>query len=368
MSEIVKAVDVSHWQSWMPWHALDQNGWKYAYIKMDEKAVEHTSKARAGGFKRLGLYQWVDPTLSVDYNVDKVLRYLSEIRVESVVMDIEHWWASWSEWWAAVEGRAPWSSVRRLSGQHISDHAHAVVQELIPRINMPLFNYCGRWFINAYSPQLDDWIHDYPYINADYSGAPEGRTLTWEQIDQVARNIGPSPHMPPGKTEMMRQFASKITVKEENVSFDMNVFFGSLEDFDRILAFDPDAEPPEEPLYEAVNRGYFIPIFRLPSKRGGIAGGIRHGQEFEVFEEIEGWTRIGKNQWIPAQPYKDIQKVLYDGVVTAVSLNVRKGPGTNYSTDGWLEKGAQVKIYREVGLWGQIDEDRWVSLNWIDRK
>lgn len=54
------------------------------------------------------------------------------------------------------------------------------------------------------------------------------------------------------------------------------------------------------------------------------------------------------------------------GSVTANSLNVRKGPGTNYDTRGTaLKKGASLTIYGQVGDWHCIGSGQWVSGKFI---
>jgi uncharacterized protein YvpB len=51
-------------------------------------------------------------------------------------------------------------------------------------------------------------------------------------------------------------------------------------------------------------------------------------------------------------------------VKTTANLNVRTGPGTNFSIVQSLPKGTSIKIYTITGNWGQINasSERWVSL------
>lgn len=56
------------------------------------------------------------------------------------------------------------------------------------------------------------------------------------------------------------------------------------------------------------------------------------------------------------------------GIVTATTLNVRKGPGTNYADIGDLLKGKEVKINRQSGKWFNIffgSNGGWVSAEYI---
>jgi uncharacterized protein YraI len=53
-------------------------------------------------------------------------------------------------------------------------------------------------------------------------------------------------------------------------------------------------------------------------------------------------------------------------VKTTANLNVRSGPGTNFSIVSSLPKGTAVKIYAILGNWGQINasSESWVSLTY----
>lgn len=52
------------------------------------------------------------------------------------------------------------------------------------------------------------------------------------------------------------------------------------------------------------------------------------------------------------------------GMVTADELNVRQGPGTNYTAVGKLYFNTRVAIYARNGHWGQTSSG-WISLNFV---
>lgn len=52
------------------------------------------------------------------------------------------------------------------------------------------------------------------------------------------------------------------------------------------------------------------------------------------------------------------------GTVTATRLNIRKGPGTGYGSAGYLNAGDRVTLEAVDGSWGQIDRG-WISLNYL---
>lgn len=106
------------------------------------------------------------------------------------------------------------------------------------------------------------------------------------------------------------------------------------------------------------------------------------------------WGRIGTNRWI-CLSYVDFGSTsgsgssLWEGeedsssgssgstqtgtagTVTATSLNVRSGAGTNYTRVGTLAKGTKVTVYETKTVngvkWGRIGENRWVSLTYVSK-
>ncbi len=51
--------------------------------------------------------------------------------------------------------------------------------------------------------------------------------------------------------------------------------------------------------------------------------------------------------------------------VTAWMLNVRSGPGMKYDVVTQFEKGKQVQVLETSGVWGKIDEAKYVSLKYL---
>jgi N-acetylmuramoyl-L-alanine amidase len=83
-------------------------------------------------------------------------------------------------------------------------------------------------------------------------------------------------------------------------------------------------------------------------------------------EEID--TRGWKTDPGPAFPMKLVQRHLKSDrsddselwEVTASSLNVRTGPGSNYGTRSALTRGHKVEVIARSGDWVQINDDGWV--------
>lgn len=55
--------------------------------------------------------------------------------------------------------------------------------------------------------------------------------------------------------------------------------------------------------------------------------------------------------------------------ITASSLNVRRGPGTNYAVAQTVSKGQVFTIVQQQGVWGQLKSGAgWISLKYTARK
>lgn len=123
--------------------------------------------------------------------------------------------------------------------------------------------------------------------------------------------------------------------------------------------------------YERVN--FLAPGSRISVYEIRTAGGER-------------WGRIGEKRWVSLSyvtldsekdkdedPRNDSEG-LYDGYVGNSGLNVRSGPGTDYTKVGALPSGTRITVYQEKqsnGMtWGRIDPDdgKWVCLNYITKK
>jgi len=130
------------------------------------------------------------------------------------------------------------------------------------------------------------------------------------------------------------------------------------------------------------------------------AGSLSKGDKVTILEtKTVGsvkWGRIGTNRWI-CLSYVDFgsgstssgSSDLWEGneggssssssssetgaagTVTASSLIVRSGAGTNYTRVGTLLKGAKVTVYETKTVsgtkWGRIGDNRWVSLDYVSK-
>ena len=98
-----------------------------------------------------------------------------------------------------------------------------------------------------------------------------------------------------------------------------------------------------------------------------VTGSLRNGDKVTVYEEANGFSKIGDAQWVCSDYLVDepqVQtKTMYVRVNT--SLNVRSGAGTNHSVVGSLRNGQAVTVYEESNGWARIGNGQWVSAQYL---
>jgi hypothetical protein len=113
---------------------------------------------------------------------------------------------------------------------------------------------------------------------------------------------------------------------------------------------------------EAVVTEGRINVRGQPSLIGEVVTQLQKGDKVQVLERIKNekpkpgdpdtWAKIKLPENTPVWVFSPFVK---DGVVSASKLNLRAGPGENYSVVGRLEKGAAVKSIRTIEEWMEIE-------------
>ena len=105
---------------------------------------------------------------------------------------------------------------------------------------------------------------------------------------------------------------------------------------------------------------------------------IKKGEAVEVISKDSTWTKVkyaGKTGYIPTEYTSNVTgggsstTTTKKYVVTADSLNVRTGPGTNYNQIGSVKRGDIVEVYEISSGWAKIKQGTgtaYVSASYID--
>lgn len=99
-----------------------------------------------------------------------------------------------------------------------------------------------------------------------------------------------------------------------------------------------------------------------PRADGGAVASF--GSILRVYSEKDGWLKISANseRWVSGKFTREILKC----AVSADSLNVRSGPGTNFPAVARLAKGEEVFVSETDGGWSRLGPDaRWVSTRYL---
>lgn len=88
-----------------------------------------------------------------------------------------------------------------------------------------------------------------------------------------------------------------------------------------------------------------------------IVGSLSNNTLVTVYEEKDGFSRISSTTWVSSDYLSDSPSTSSTStvmVVTAkIGLNVRSGPGTNYSVVTAYPYGTRVTIYEIVNGWAR---------------
>lgn len=107
-----------------------------------------------------------------------------------------------------------------------------------------------------------------------------------------------------------------------------------------------------------------------PGTEFAKTGLLRSGAIVHIIESKNLWDRIDDTQWVYSS-YLDKSSAVSDtlvfpsGIVNADLLNVRKGPGTNFSIIKQVKRATAVTIYQSKGEWDSIGENEWVFSDYI---
>ncbi len=96
-----------------------------------------------------------------------------------------------------------------------------------------------------------------------------------------------------------------------------------------------------------------------PGTDYNTAGSLSAGSLVDIYESKNGWLKIAKpNNWVAERHVIRVEKKK----VKASSLYVRSGPGGGYSRLGALPKDTEVLVYENRNGWSRVDiNEKWVS-------
>ena len=113
-----------------------------------------------------------------------------------------------------------------------------------------------------------------------------------------------------------------------------------------------------------------------PGKEYSVKGYVYHNSEVTEISTSGEWSRVkvaatGKTGWIKTKYIDGTTQELGTGKKTVSctsNLNLRSGPGTNYSVKGTVKDGATVKVLNTEDNWVKITDYSTGKTGWILEK
>ncbi|MGA1844449.1 MAG: SH3 domain-containing protein [bacterium] len=106
--------------------------------------------------------------------------------------------------------------------------------------------------------------------------------------------------------------------------------------------------------------GQTVNIRSGPSTRHSIVRTARMGDELELLKSLNGWARVilpdGETGWVHERLISSTRQSPSSETVyvTADKVNVRKGPGTNYSIVTMAKKNNELKRTKSLNGWARV--------------
>lgn len=166
-----------------------------------KKVISHAQGAARTG-RRVHLYYWDDP---IEDAIGQAKHYLSivdtihalKIRVWSVSVDVEQWWADWAKW-LKYKNTAQENLIPVLSPQKISDHGQQVVEYMEAHTSIKVIVYTANWFITSYCKPMLEWLPTKYLWLAKYIGNKTVVTTTWDKLYALQPAVNQVPALPAG--------------------------------------------------------------------------------------------------------------------------------------------------------------------------
>ena len=136
----------------------------------------------------------------------------------------------------------------------------------------------------------------------------------------------------PNVNEKIWQYSSRGKIPGINGDVDLNILYS-----DSINSSTPTIK-------NIVKVNTTLNVRNKPN--GTIVDKLKNGDEVDISNYQNGWFEIGKDRWVSADYIHNTY-----GIVTANTLNIRSGAGTNYQDIGDLKKNENVRVLKESNGW-----------------
>lgn len=103
-----------------------------------------------------------------------------------------------------------------------------------------------------------------------------------------------------------------------------------------------------------------------PGVDNPVVGKLRQGDLADIFEEKNGWLRLGERRWASRNFIETIFHTRLGRVQERTGANVRSGPGTNFPVVDALPNLAFADVIGQQDKWYELGPKRWVHSSLLD--
>lgn len=335
-SAMTKGIDISEYNVVTDYQAVKNCGVQFAILKIIRKDLKidklfetHLNGCKNAGISILGVYNYSYATSVAKAKSDAatVIKYLKQYKMPTstvVYMDVE-------------------DKCQQGLGQLLIDMINAY-QEVIEQSGYKFGLYTGMSFYNSYiKPYKSSLKCNVEWIARYYNG-----------YNQMKFNDDPNEKYKPdvGTDIEGWQYTSSGIVNGVTGNVDLNILYN----------ISSNSSNSSQTINNLVKVDTTLNIRNKPN--GTIVGKLKNGDSVDILDHQNGWFKIGLDQWVSANYIHNTH-----GRVTASSLNLRSGVGTNCSVIGSLKKNENVRLLNKSNEWYMILADKkfgWVSGKYIE--
>lgn len=331
---IIKGIDVSGYNKITDYQAVKNDGVQFAILKIIRKDLnlDKLFETHMKGFNKVGLpiigvynYSYSTSVAKARSDASIVVKYLKQFNMPKstvVYMDVE-------------------DNCQKGLGLLLIDMINAY-QEVIEKAGYKFGLYTGLSFYTSYIKPYKSTLKCQIEWVARYYNSYNVMVFSQNPNESYKPNIG---------TPIEGwQYSSSGQVNGIQGNVDLNILYNT-----STISSNPTIK-------NTVKVNTTLNIRNKPN--GTKVGSLKNGDEVEIFDYQNGWFKIGTDKWVSADYIHNTY-----GTVTASTLNIRSGAGTNFADIGDLKRNTNVRLLRESNGWYMILHEKklgWVSSEYID--
>lgn len=249
-------------------------------------------------------YSYIDPTVNVARQVDRIIELMLKYNIVQGWGDIEQYISDWLLYYQALAGKIPLASVPKFSPEKLNGiykPAMFGIRERFPGFG----GYSARWFGDGYCPGMALWIGLFRHWLAYY--VDRGQKAYQVTLDGLRGMIDALPETPPerwvttGVTRpLLWQFTSRVILPGDSAPSDINVFLGTADEWYAMTnqkVTDTPPEPKPATLQAVIGNCSYATVYTAST--GGVAcAWPKAGTVVTVMDVRDGRAQIGALRWV----------------------------------------------------------------------